>query len=330
MKINNGITPYAVTTASKQTILNKTTIENKDDTIIQRNNIRESESDKRRKILDDKYQKINEQNKQFKNPHIHIQDKYHNPYSPYFRSDLTEAERNAASSMESSMLRKGVINCYDYADAAFREKPLVNDHIESAKKKLFNRQQVNGQLHELFAKNGITLPQGSNLTFTIHPSNFKLTVSGTNDSSLIDKLEGILNTANNTRELFFHIMQSRSDDSSQFTRSTIDKFRLVNEIKTMTGYDLKDLDIVNGQFVTEDGTDIFEIYKEKLRQNPYTKAHVGVAASYYGSQIYQLAKNGFNSIPDLVLSIGYENGSLQDIGQKENYGTGKNDWINNF
>lgn len=34
-------------------------------------------------------------------------------------------------------------------------------------------------------------------------------------------------------------------------------------------------------------------------------------------------KNGFNSIPDLVLSIGYENGSLQDIGQKQNYGAGK-------
>ncbi|MFJ7951626.1 DUF4885 family protein [Lysinibacillus sp. NPDC096418] len=329
MKISSGVMTYVATT-NQQTRSNKETTEHKDDTIIQRNNAYESEQDKRIKILDEKYRKLNEQNKYFANPEQHIMDKYHNIYSPYFRSDLTEAERNAASSMESSMLRNGVINCHEFTDAAFREEGLLYAPVESAKKKAFDRQQVNGQIHELFAKNGLSIPQGTNLTFTIDPNSFKLTVSGTNDSSLIDKMESILNTGKNTRELFFHIMQSRSDDSSQFTKSTLDKFRLVNEIKTMTGYDLKDLDIVNGAFVTEDGTDVFEIYKEKLRQNPYTKAHVGVAAGHYGPQLYELAKNGFNSIPDLVLSIGYENGSLQDIGQKQNYGTGKTDWINHL
>lgn len=120
----------------------------------------------------------------------------------------------------------------------------------------------------------------------------------------------------NARELFFHIMKSRTDDAAQFTSGKIDKFRLVNEIKTVTGYDLKDLEIVDGKFVTGDGTNIFELYRDGLLKNPYTAKYAGVAMSHYGSQLYELAKNGFDSIADLVLSIEYENGSLVDIGQK--------------
>lgn len=59
-----------------------------------------TEADRRMKILDEKYEKINEQNKRFKNPHGHIHDKYRNSYSPYFRNDLTKVEREAAYTME--------------------------------------------------------------------------------------------------------------------------------------------------------------------------------------------------------------------------------------
>ncbi|WP_325166634.1 DUF4885 family protein [Viridibacillus soli] len=144
------------------------------------------------------------------------------------------------------------------------------------------------------------------------------------------QLESVLNTDNNARELFFHIIQSRSDDSNQFTREKYDKYHLVRQIKNVTGYDLKNLEVVNGKFVTEDGTDIFELYKEGLRKNPYSAANAGIAASHYGQQLAGLAKNGFDSIPDLVLAIGYENSSLQDLGQKESYGTGKTNWIDEW
>ncbi|MGO4076423.1 DUF4885 family protein, partial [Staphylococcus aureus] len=69
---------------------------------------------------------------------------------------------------------------------------------------------------------------------------------------------------------------------------------------------------VNGQFVTDNGTNIFDLYKEELLKNPYTAENARIAASHYGAQLFDLAKNGFDSIPDLVLSIGYQNGSLQD------------------
>ncbi|MEC3590896.1 DUF4885 family protein [Bacillus pumilus] len=273
-----------------------------------------TESDRRMKILDEKYQKINEQNKRFKDPHGHIFDKYRNKHSPYFRSDLTKPEREAAYSIEIGWANNGTGGHYNSNDAAFRHEKRYDPTQESVEKKMLNRQKVNEQLQALFSTNGLNIPKNTNLTFTIDPNHFKLVVGGSTDESLTKQIEDLLNTTNNTRELFFHIMKSRNDDSTQFTPDTLAKFHLVNQIKTVTGYNLKDLSIVNGQFVTDKGTNIFDIYKEELLKNPYTAENARIAASHYGAQLFDLAKNGFDSIPDLVLSIGYQNDSLYDIG----------------
>ncbi|WP_111292020.1 DUF4885 family protein [Bacillus safensis] len=315
MNIN---TSYTATTSN-----NQNRMDSKNQSTIKSTNEVMTESDRRMKILDEKYQKINEQNKRFKDPQDHIYNKYRNPYSSYFRSDLTKPEREAAYIMEMSWARNNKGGQYDFNDAIFRNEKRYDPTQESVEKKILNRQKVNEQLQDLFSKNGITIPKNTNLTFTIDPNNFKLVVSGSKDESLMKQIEDLLNTTNNTRELFFHIMKSRNDDSTQFTPDSLAKFHLVNQIKTVTGYNLKDLSIVNGQFVTDNGTNIFDIYKEELLKNPYTSENARIAASHYGEQLFDLAKNGFDSVPDLVLSIGYQNGSLQDIGQKENYGVKK-------
>lgn len=308
-------------TASSSNNLNQ--INSKGQSAIKSTNEVMTESDRRMKILDEKYEKINEQNKRFKDPQSHIYDKYRNPYSSYFRSDLTKVEREAAYTMEMSWARNNKGGQYDFNDAIFRNEKRYDPTQESVEKKLLNRQKVNEQLQALFSTNGLNIPKNANLTFTIDPNHFKLVVSGTTDETLVKQIEDILNTSNNTRELFFHIMKSRNDDSTQFTPDSLAKFHLVNQIKTVTGYNLKDLSIVNGQFVTENGANIFDIYKEELLKNPYTAENARIAASHYGAQLFDLAKNGYDSIPDLVLSIGYENGSLYDIGQKVNYGVKK-------
>ncbi|QGX64155.1 DUF4885 domain-containing protein [Bacillus sp. ms-22] len=299
-------------TASSSNNLNQ--IDSKGQSAIKSTNEVMTESDRRMKILDEKYKKINEQNKRFKDPQSHIYDKYRNPYSSYFRSDLTKVEREAAYTMEMSWARNNKGGQYDFNDAIFRNEKRYDPTQESVEKKLLNRQKVNEQLQALFSTNGLNIPKNANLTFTIDPNHFKLVVSGATDESLIKQIEDILNTSNNTRELFFHIMKSRNDDSTQFTPDSLAKFHLVNQIKTVTGYNLKDLSIVNGQFVTDTGANIFDIYKEELLKNPYTAENARIAASHYGAQLFALAKNGFDSIPDLVLSIGYENGALYDIG----------------
>ena len=314
MNINTSYRAATSNTHKETDSKNQSTIKSTNETM--------TEADKRMKILDEKYQKINEQNKRFNDPQDHIYNKYRNPHSSYFRSDLTKSKRSCVH-LEMSWARNNKGGQYDFNDAIFRNEKRYDPTEESVEKKIFNRQKVNEQLQDLFSKNGITIPKNTNLTFTIDPNHFKLVVSGSPDESLTKQIEDLLNTSNNTRELFFHIMKSRNDDSTQFTPDSLAKFHLVNQIKTVTGYNLKDLSIVNGQFVTDKGTNIFDIYKEDLLKNPYTAEHARIAASHYRAQLFDLAKNGFDSIPDLVLAIGYQNGSLHDIGQKENYGVKK-------
>ncbi|WP_267907753.1 DUF4885 family protein [Viridibacillus soli] len=179
MNINAISTPFITTTSTKQIVQDKTITGDKGEPSNQSKNDWTSESEKRMKILDEKYRKINEQNKQFKNPFAHISDKYRNPKSPYFRSDLTEAERKAAMTMEMTWARHGSGGQYDFWDAAFRNELPIYMGVEEVERRAFNREKVNGQLNGLFAKNGITIPNGTNLTFTIDPNHFKLMVGGT-------------------------------------------------------------------------------------------------------------------------------------------------------
>jgi len=226
-------------------------INNNAQPIIQSRNEWIGEKDKRIKILDEKYEKINEQNKKFADPHAHIFDKYRNPYSPYFRSDLSKNEREAAYRMEIGWANSGTGGQYNFHDAAFRNVQPYDPNEESIEKKLYNRQQVNNQINALLANNGVTLPINTDFTITIEPNNFSLKISDLEDEMLTNQIESILNSGNNAKELFYHILKSRSDDSTQFSKQKLDKFYLVNHIKSVTGYNLKDLAIENNTCVTK-------------------------------------------------------------------------------
>lgn len=76
-----------------QTANNRTVADTGEETVIRANNPYESQSDICTKILDEKYSRINAINKTKPDPLGYIKDKYKNPASPYFRSDLTAARR---------------------------------------------------------------------------------------------------------------------------------------------------------------------------------------------------------------------------------------------
>lgn len=303
----------AAPSLSQQTQTEKKAVE-KEETVIRSKTDWVSQGEKRRQALDEKYRRINEQNKRFKDPDGHIFDKYKNPNSPYFRGDLTEIERNASYSAELSWLHNGKAYCYDMRDSLFDQESPIQGDVEVAERKAYNRQKVNNQFKLLMDKYGINIPDDMKLTFTIDPYRYKLSVKGTDDAELIRSLEEALGSAENASELFIHIIQSRSSDSTQFTNEKYDKYNLVRVMKNATGYHLGDLRAVDGKFVTEDGTDIFDLYKDAIRKNPYVRQEdFAVLTAHYGSALYALAKRGFDSIPDLYLSIRYEDGSLRDM-----------------
>ena len=305
MKISNQQPNYAQATQTN--------------TKIQHRNTFESESERRREILKEKYAKIHQENLRQRDPEVHIYDKYANPYSPKFRSDLTKEERDAAKTMEYNLLRNdGKMGYFSYQDAAFRDMPKVNGLVENYEKRAFQREQVNNQIGELLKEAGISIPTGTNLTFTVNPNDFSVSVSGSKDELLLRQIEQMLNTKQNGQELYRHIFKSLDDESTQRSKAAERKYSLISTLRT-TGYDLSKLERKDGKFLTPDGQDVFELYLNKMRANPYEKNYVMAAASHYGPTYYELAEKGFDALPDLTLSIDYADGKLQDVGQQHNY-----------
>ncbi|MGN7475757.1 DUF4885 family protein [Bacillus velezensis] len=67
-----------------------------------------------------------------------------------------------------------------------------------------------------------------------------------------------------------------------------------------------------------------------MQHDPLLKHTAAEAAAHYGQGLTKLARTGYDTIPDLVLSIEYKNGSLRDVGQSRQYGSGDTDWLSEW
>ncbi|MFJ8526659.1 DUF4885 family protein [Bacillus sp. NPDC094106] len=287
---------------------------------IKHNNEYESETDRRMKLMEEKYSKIHhEENMRYADPEKHIYDKYRSQYSKEFRHDLSKEERESALQAEMNMLHYGRVGYYNTYDSLFRGSDPINGDVANHQEKAFQRDQVNHQIQDLFARNNITIPNDENLTFSINPNDFQVAVTGSKNIQLMQQIEQVLNDKTNGKELFLHVFQSSDLNSEQMTLEARRKYGLISTLRSGTGYNLRDLESKDGKFLTPDGQDVFDLYLNRMRLNPYERNYVGITASVYGPRYHELAENGFDAMPDLILSINYSNNKLQDIGQKENY-----------
>lgn len=303
----------------------------KNETIIQYRNEYNVFKDRKaqlRDIRNEYYSKEVEVSKQFHSPIHHIRDKYLNEDSPYFRSDLTEGERGVAYFNESSYLEYGDAAGFDRSDRIFKGI-MLNSLVESAREKEFNREKVNEQFGQLLDRYNISIHENTNLTFTIDPYRFKVEVSGTDDTHLISRVQNAINTGENGQQLFYHITNSEWENNTQYSSEKSLKKSIFDDIKRETGYELDKLEVVDGKFVTEDGTDIFELTKKNIKEGItiVPKEFQSVVLDDIHEKLENLAKVGFDAVPDYILSIDYENGSFYDVGQSKNFGEGQTKWI---
>ena len=279
--------------------------------------------------LNEVYSKANQENKKFANPEQHINDKYYSVSSPYYIEGLSNMEREVAYDHEMDYLKNNKLVHINYIDPNLKDLTAIDGYVKVLAEQAFNRDAVNSQFQDLLDKYGIDIPKDTKLTFTIDPYDYKVNVSGSDDKNLTSLIEDVINTADNSKALFNHIYQSTLEHTnSQISKEKSEKKSVFHEIKNKTGYDLRDLQNVDGKFLTEDGTDILDLYKEGvLKSKDIPEEYKGLIFDTYSSKLSELAKKGFENSPDLVLSIDYKNGSFYDIGQSENLGVGQRDWI---
>jgi hypothetical protein len=205
---------------------------------------------------------------------------------------------------------------------------LLNTDREAATRVLLMRRTINSQLNELFARNGIVIPDNVRLGFHIDWSH-RLTVTGTDDKDLIRQIEDVLNRNGNASRLwghistsirFGHIINTAEPLEGQLSASQDRLVWLNSMLRDYTGYCLRhDLKLVEGRLLTENGDSIISIAANVSNRF--------VAAYLVGQLAWLESVGGLDNIPNLSLTIEFENGHLFDFEQRFGFGPGQTGWI---
>ena len=154
--------------------------------------------------IENYYREANEENLRFEHPYDHICEKYKWSDSPYFRSDLSAAERDMRCRQEVSFLRSGTWAALNDPYAMEAEGGVKNIW----QMQIAGNQEVRGEtedaVNRLLLEHGIQLPEGTTFRMTVLSDN-SIMVSKLEDQELARAIESALNQGDNGKNLLSHI-----------------------------------------------------------------------------------------------------------------------------
>lgn len=286
------------------------------------------------KVLQEHYDKVYRENMSHSDPMAYVRSKYCDVTSPNFCSYMTADQRSIAYRTEKRMLQTGGkpvggFARYDYALRNYKDLytggSRSTGYIRNTdKEKQYARSVINQQISTLFSGSGIMLPKQVDLKFSIEPYTYQLSVSGNTDQDTLSLIEKLLNKGDNAKNLWTHAwicMHDKDNEivNSQANMTKANQYSLWHELYNTTGYDIRNATYRDGTFITEDGTNLLALFKEKVKNS--------AGYELYSNRLLEYAKNGWNKENDLVLEIGFNSSGLYDIGQEKGYGTTQDAWM---
>ena len=288
--------------------------------------------------LDKIYEKINRINKSFPDPKDHIRRKYFDPTYVHYRvldGDLLSGNRTTAYNNEMRVLNGGKPLGYSVIDYAYRgnEAPRIHGKIESFRRMIHDRLNMDFQISKLFNENGIHIPSEASLTFRSDLYTNRISVLGEIDDNLKQKIENVLNRGKNADVLSLHIAYSASSlgKSEQYSLEKSRLWNLAGKIYKYTGYDMRDLEARDGSFFTKDGENVLEKVAEGVREatKGNTPTERGAALGMLSSDMKYFSEKGIYK-KNAFTDIEFKDGHLLDVRQKYKYGVGQNGWIHDM
>lgn len=223
-----------------------------------------------------------------------------NAYSQYSRT-----ERQAMYQNELNMTLFGC-SSFNLND------PHLNGHVmgkTDEERAGYNRQMVNTQIGNILSNAQIDINSLGKITFSIEPYNHTLSVAGVENANMAAAIENLLNDGRNSIELFHHILQSNSYSIAEDIKT---KYRLIQDFKNITGLDLRQFHPAGNSLENDNGQNALDLYREALKTTSNVPAeYKGVAYDLFSEKIALLGEN-FANIPEMHLSIAFENEQLQD------------------
>lgn len=271
--------------------------------------------------LKEKYSKLLVEAKKHPNPEAYIHSKYCVKSSKYYESGLTADERLIAYSNEQRMYETGEINSSSYTDSLFsgNVSPSVSDMDDI----MFRRGLVNAQISNILKQVGV---DSSLITddciFSVNPYSYEITVDGVDEDTKA-LMESALNVGRNGKSLYLYIYHCACEsgcESSQVTDISTKKYRVYQEVYDYTGYELDKLEEKNGTYYTEQGEDILDLVDSAINSTEYEIPEFRqVDKDWIRKQVTMLSINGWDSVPDMTLSIMYGKNGLKDMYQNVIY-----------
>lgn len=227
-------------------------------------------------------------------------------YDNYSQQEKTAMYRN-----ELSMSAFGY--CSDLNDPRIGGSAHIGTEQE---KQEFNRSSVNSQLQNIFKNAGIDFSslQKNNISFSIEPHDYKLSVKGLDKNDILKtQIEELLNSNNNSVELFTHVLNSTRNKGMLIPDDVMKKFTVAKSIKSVADVDFRDFKQVGNGLYNSAGENILDVFKDALKNNNRVPLQfIGDAYDDFESRVNQITSKDVNSIPDLILNIDYVNGQLID------------------
>lgn len=283
------------------------------------------------RVIYEHYAKENEDNMQFSNPTQHINDKYFNKNSSYYITGLTEREREICAESERRVLNGGqpAINSYDPIiqktfGGGIKSETEWNEDV---------RNGMNDVINRLFKENEIIVPEGADLKLRVDPYEYKIHVSGV-DESLARQIADILNKGKNGKYLYEHLYwcnpaKNGFEQPKQYLYDIAvqEKAVMWHLVNDLTGYDIRSLDNQNGIIYAPDGRKLWDVMTENYEKRVSNGEMSDILLQSFYEDYQNFAKEGWSQEDKRGLTIGYRNGSLYDIDTEYGYGPGQNKWL---
>ena len=104
------------------------------------------------------------------------------------------------------------------------------------------------------------------------------------------------------KKLFYYTFKN----SGSLNTEAVTKYRAYQNLLDLTGIKLSDCTLENEKFYTSDGIDVISLIEKGIeKDNLIPNDFKNVANQYTKDMLQEVAKKGFNSMPDLNLTIGY-------------------------
>lgn len=187
------------------------------------------------------------------------------------------------------------------------DDPRINWNSEDWESQLLkdkesNQRIISTQMKNLLEKKGINVEDGDTLLISFDPYEYLISIEGLRNTNNLSKVNEILKEGENAKELFNYTLQN----SGSVNQEALTKYKAYQNIKNLTGENLGELTLRNGNFYTEEGRNILSLIKQGIDKDTLIPQDFkNVAYDYSKRLLKEVAEKGFNSMPDLELTIGY-------------------------